>query len=153
LLSGTMKENKEDVLEALRIRNKQMAELRPKWEEAKLRFEELDGKKRDMERDIQGWQFRVMEMKSAAGEWCDQDACDFDPIKYGKNPRYDRPAHGYNWYTVYIDVQCPACKRHNVTFSYERMRINAEVIRGLGLKKGVLYGGYYYCEECGGMMV
>lgn len=126
-----------------------LKDLIPELEEAKKRYEELNERRYRLELDIQEYRRFLEDALMEDGEWHDQLAQDFSLDTHGHNKRMlSEPLHGQMYIECACEVQCPVCKRYNISVKYWRQRYGERAIYRQEQETGTVIDGYMVCSSC-----
>jgi hypothetical protein len=135
------------VVEAYIKRCDHLARLLPRLNAAKEKFEALDDERLDCEADILRMRQLLEDIDVEQGSFHDQLAHDFSLEKYGRNHRHES-RHGTNYDIWRCEVQCPLCKKYEVTVRYVKRKFGDLAVIREEVEKGRFANGLYYCEGC-----
>lgn len=125
-----------------------LSSLLPNWGAAKERFEELDNKRIDLERDIEALHIQAENEAWENGTYHDQMAISFSIQSHGRNKRYaGHRSHRTTYDDCLCEVQCPICKQYAVPIKYKKDRAT-NTIFDIATDASKDNNGWWLCREC-----
>lgn len=127
---------------------RRLATMLPEWEEARNAFERVDMKKVGLERDIEAFRIQMENEAWEDGTYHDQMAASFSLRTHGRNKRFvGHRSHRRTYDECKCEVQCPTCKRHNITVGYRKDRATGTIFDERPTVDRAS-DGFLYCPDC-----